>query len=158
MKIIFLDIDGVLNHDDWYVSKKFAQLSTADDVELDVDPRCAQRIIDICSQCNAKIVISSSWRLNMHGTIKRLEKGGIPQELIIGSTPVFTFISSPNLDRSRGGEIEAYLSQCGDVTNYAIIDDRSDFHPHQHPHLIHINPKCGLTDKDTKIAIQILNS
>ena len=36
MKIIFLDIDGVLNHDQWYVSKEYQSLIEDENTELDI--------------------------------------------------------------------------------------------------------------------------
>ena len=157
MKIIFLDIDGVLNHDDWYVSPEFSALSTADDVELDVDPKCTQRLIEICEKCDAKIVISSSWRINMYSAAKRLERGGLPIELVIDGTPDFTFLCIKNIDISRGDEIAIYLEKHPEISNYVIIDDAVNFHENQLQHFVHINAKHGLTEEKKQEAINILN-
>ena len=74
MKIIFLDIDGVLNHDQWYVSKEYQAIYQNEDNELDIDPKCAERINKICEQTDAKIVISSDWRISWYGTLMRLQR------------------------------------------------------------------------------------
>ena len=141
MKIIFLDIDGVLNHDQWYVSKEYQTLYQNEDNELDIDPKCAERINKICEQTGAKIVISSDWRISWYGTIVRLQRGGINTEYIIGKTPELLWL-------------DFHL----DINNYVIIDDRTDFKPNQQEHFIHINPHCGITDEDMNKAINILNT
>ncbi len=58
MKIIFLDIDGVLNHMYWLKKMK--------GVEGDkkfFDPDCVRRLNTITDKTGAKIVLSSSWRI-----------------------------------------------------------------------------------------------
>lgn len=50
-KIIFLDVDGVLN----YMS--YRNKSTAN-----IDPSKVEMLAYICAQTNAKVVITSSWR------------------------------------------------------------------------------------------------
>ena len=50
-KIIFLDVDGVLNCRDYI-----------NDATNDIDPSKVQMIADLCNKTNAKVVITSSWR------------------------------------------------------------------------------------------------
>lgn len=50
-KIIFLDVDGVLNYRDYI-----------NDATNDIDPSKVQMIADLCDKTNAKVVITSSWR------------------------------------------------------------------------------------------------
>lgn len=50
-KIIFLDVDGVLNCRDYI-----------NDETNDIDPLKVQMIADLCDKTNAKVVITSSWR------------------------------------------------------------------------------------------------
>ena len=50
-KIIFLDVDGVLNYRDYI-----------NDATNDIDPSKVQMIADLCNKTNAKVVITSSWR------------------------------------------------------------------------------------------------
>lgn len=158
MKIIFLDIDGVLNHDKWYVSKEFQALNTSDDVELDVDPKCAERINIICKETGAKIVISSDWRISSwYGTIKRLERGGINIDNIIDKTPEHLWKTPPMFDRSRGSEIDHWLIMHPECEKYVIIDDRMDFKKQQRKNFVNTKQSIGLTDSDMEKAIAILN-
>lgn len=38
MKVIFLDIDGVLNYTNWYVSERYQNMQMNDDDEIEIDP------------------------------------------------------------------------------------------------------------------------
>ena len=103
-KIVFLDIDGVLNSEEW-VDKCFKN----DDV-CDLDPEAINRLIKFLDDTNAKIVISSYWRsLNVQSTIlefstsnHELLKKLIPY--IIGVTPRF------HKCRKRGNEIAYWIN------------------------------------------------
>ena len=62
MKAVFLDIDGVLNYTQWYVSDR--NPGNLDGKEGDIDPLCADRVNLICEKTGAKIVLSSDWRIS----------------------------------------------------------------------------------------------
>lgn len=159
MKIIFLDIDGVLNHDQWYVSKEYQSLVEDENTELDIDPSCTKRIVEICRQTNAKIVITSAWRMTWYGTQFRLERGGIPNDLILDKTPEFFWVTVGNFDRSRSAEINTWLEQHqGEVESYVIIDDQPIAKGEQEKHIVHVNPHVGLTEENKELAIKILNT
>lgn len=159
MKVIFLDIDGVLNYTQWYVSDR--NPGNLYGQEGDIDPLCSDRINTICRETGAKIVISSDWRLSWPYCIDRLEKGGIDEGLIIDRTPEHMWIehcTQEFLDyTSRGSEVDDWLSQHPDCDRYVILDDRKDFTEEQQPNFIHVNSMRGLDDDDVKFAIQILN-
>jgi hypothetical protein len=157
MKIIFLDIDGVLNHDKWYVSKEYQALYNNESVELDIDPKCANRINKICEETGAKIVITSEWRLSWYGTTMRLERGGINPDYILDKTPERIWISIPGFDHSRGAEIDDWLYLHPECKNYVIIDDRTDFTQVQKDNFVNTKQSIGLTDSDMEKAIAILN-
>ena len=66
MKLIFLDIDGVLNNEQWYSSGK-AQIAYLLTGENDIkaynfDPDNWKWIEKLIQDTGAKIVLSSSWR------------------------------------------------------------------------------------------------
>lgn len=156
MKIIFLDIDGVLNHFDWYASTEFQSIKTKEDVELDIDPRCTHRIMDLCNQFNAKVVITSSWKISWYSTIMRLERGGLPHDYVIDHTPDYLWIPVENFDKSRGAEIQGWLNNHPEVTNYVIVDDRVDFKEEQMSHFVQIDQTLGLTDENVEEIKRIL--
>lgn len=61
-------------------------------------------------------------------------------------------------ENSRGSEIDEWLQMHPEVTNYVIIDDRTDFTENQQPHFVHVDSYVGLTDEDVELAIGILNT
>ena len=157
MKVIFLDIDGVLNYTNWYISEKYQELQWNEDNEIDVDPLCSERINNICKKTGAKIVITSDWRISWYSTTMRLERGGINPEYIIDKTPEHLWNTPPMFDRSRGSEIEHWLMLHPNCDGYVIIDDRTDFKENQLNNFIHINPMYGISNDDMEKAIAILN-
>lgn len=164
MKIVFLDIDGVLNYTNWYVDDR--NPGNINGQEGDIDPLCVDRVLNIVRETGAKVVITSDWRFSWGGTLNRLENAGLPRDVIIDKTPVAwgrdMTLKKYMLDDiediySRGNEINLWLKEHPDCTNYVILDDRVDFTEEQQPHFIHVNPMIGLTDDDVDIAIMTLN-
>lgn len=154
-KIIFLDCDGVINSIQWEAVRK--DMPPASVIDNAIDPRCLGRIISICNETGAKIVISSDWRINWPFARTRLEHAGIPEGLIIDRTPVLNII--PGLHHySRGEEIQAWLEEHADIYDYIIIDDREDFMPDQiRFHLVHTNNWIGISEQDERAAIEMLS-
>ncbi len=144
MKVIFLDVDGVLNYADcWFrpENKNKGKFIWDDD--------CIKRVNRIVKETGAKIVLSSDWRLYDEYYDAVLNKMNIEGE-IIDVTP-----SLMNL--ARGIEIQAWLDEHPEVTNFVILDDRDDM-----AHLMHKLVQTsfeidGLTDKLAVQAIEMLN-
>lgn len=154
MKVIFLDIDGVLNHEQHY---KWL-METDEPTELqrvypysEFNPKSCQLLNDIIKETGAKIVVSSSWRLDgvarLNGLFKHV---GLPN--IYGITPVFI----PH-NKVRGDEIKKWLSEHPEVDKYIILDDDTDMLPEQMPFFIKTNPyDDGLNNKVKNKAIELL--
>ena len=111
MKVLFLDIDGVLNSRRTAVAfgsypHKLAHLDRFDHAALGL----VRRLCD----AGVSVVLSSSWREEfLHADIRRALD--LP---IIGGTPV--------LSGSRGSEIAAWLAAHEEVQTWAIVDDDPD--------------------------------
>lgn len=147
MRILFLDIDGVLNSYQWYKGHK----------KYPLNPYCVSLLNKIIDETNAKVVISSAWRVSMTGTLKCLKRAGFNGE-VIGSTPFF-MMDEWRDDKSRGAEINQWLSlnKGIEIENYIILDDRKDFTEDQLSHTIIIDRNTGITEKDANTAIIMLN-
>ena len=68
MKVIFLDIDGVLNSED-LARRRITDFQGWNDTTNTkfydfIDENAVKLISDLCEQYNIKLVISSSWRLS----------------------------------------------------------------------------------------------
>lgn len=161
-KIIFLDIDGVLNSDAWYEKCIKYKLKP---VHWNLDPEAIKKINEIANLTGAKIVISSSWRFDPK-TPSDLKASGLEVE-IIGRTD---YLNTHGSFIVRGNEIQKYisdnindlsegtLSYYGDYKAFVILDDDSDMLFTQADNFIHIDFMTGITDDNVKQAVKILNS
>lgn len=154
MKVIFLDIDGVLNH-----QKHYEWLLTTDEPTplqrtypyTEFNPKSCQLLNEIIKETGAEIVVSSSWRLDGENRLNILFKHfGLPK--IYGITPVFN-------NRVRGDEIKQWLSEHPNVDKYVILDDDTDMLPEQISFFVKTNPcGSGLNEECKEKAIEILNN
>ena len=152
-KLVFLDIDGVL---DTYKSHYML-----DSVLLD-------RLGNILGRTGAWIVVSSSWRCeNVPDTVEFLTDYDNPRvgsnpfpftDRIVGVTPILYTVVDDDIDRpaTRGEEITAYL-KAHPCDNYVILDDCDEMQGDQRLHLVLVNDEIGLTDNDVEKAVSILN-
>jgi hypothetical protein len=186
-KIIFLDIDGVLNHEVWY-KRRFNEVDNESILEkypyYDFDPLSIGLINKIIELTDAKVVISSTWRIgkSIEELIELFNSVGFKGD-IIDSTPSFYATGfDSNHDRTsysipRGCEIDWWLKNKGKfqrinwseeiqnevlekslVKNYIILDDDSDMLYNQREHFINIDSNKGITELDVSKSIKILNT
>lgn len=59
MKIIFLDIDGVLNSDEYFDKIKYLKI---EGIESEIDRKKVKLLQEAVKQTGAKVVLTSSWR------------------------------------------------------------------------------------------------
>lgn len=152
-KLVFLDIDGVL---DTYKSHYM------------LDPVLLDRLGNILGRTGSWIVISSSWRCeNVPDTVEFLTDYDNPRvgsnpfpfaDRIVGVTPILYTVVDDDIDRpaTRGEEITAYL-KAHPCDNYVILDDCDEMQGDQRLHLVLVNDEIGLTDHDVEKAVSILN-
>lgn len=106
MKIIFLDIDGVLNSSKTPNPRKLPYI---------VDKKLLGRLLKLVERSGAKIVLSSSWRIDPIG-VYAARYWGIP---VFDICPDFP-------KRPRCKEILAWLKGHPGVIRYVVIDDEDD--------------------------------
>ena len=169
-KVIFLDVDGVLNSS----RTLYESISLEDDLILNLK--------EIVNKTKAKIILSSSWRLSTEAVatlIDKLDKFGLA---ISGMTydgvdldwlEKYEFdVTKKYLDtkfdydenrqikitHDRGAEIFKWLHDHDDCA-YVILDDEiEDIKPYfSESVIVKTSYKTGLTKEDVKKAIQILN-
>ena len=150
MKIIFLDIDGVLNSE-----LHVHEMGEAWDGNQ-IDPKTVIRLNKITDATNARIVVSSSWRVchSLEELRFILKAAGISAE-IIGVTPI--------LRSDRANEIWEWLDNNKDIDNYVILDDdrlerkRDSSDPILDLHFVRTSWYDGLQDRHIEKVIGILN-
>lgn len=154
MKILFLDIDGVLNSGA-YIKRLDGDF---DDPINQIDPAAVVRLNALTDMTRAKIVVSSTWRLAFLGHAEPLQSlqsclrtYGITGE-VIDMTP-----SKPNCVRNRRGkEIQAWMDEhYSDIEKFAIIDDDSDMGKLR-SHLVLTKFEDGIQDSHVETIVEIL--
>ena len=138
MKVIFLDIDGVMNS----VADGFSFT-----IETDLHFNILKSIVD---QTGAKIVLSSTWRLcdrDYQLVDKRLREFGMS---LMGRTPSLS-------GKKRGDEIRAWLHEHTEVKNFVILDDEGDMREFKYTNLVRTDPMIGLRSPWAREAVRILN-
>jgi hypothetical protein len=142
MKILFLDIDGVLNHTEWLRTAKWGPDH--------IDPSRVALIQQVCDKTGAEVVISSTWRLLYPRTelCQSLRERGL-QATIRGVTP--------DLMTSRGLEIEKFLVDFNlPVEGIAVVDDDSDM-VNMTPWFVQTSFETGVTPVEVEKLIRTLN-
>lgn len=163
IKVLFLDIDGVLNTGWWYTQMNGN--SPKDKYGYAFDPHSVANLKKILDETGADIVISSSWKSFGFSELEDMwQDRGLPGKLI-GITPNSVsdeMLLNADLDHMelfsiRGMEIKEWLIKNGKhVSHYVIIDDMDNFLPEQKSHFVQTNPEVGITTEDTERAILIL--
>lgn len=169
-KIIFLDIDGVLNHDQWfcwryynikngtnlkdmYITQGFTERESF--FLTMIDERSVANLNHIINETGADIVLSSSWRS------KCGDENALTNKVLCEKGLIKKFFDvTPMCGKKRGGEIEQWLSQQDDrdCINYVILDDDTDMLDTQKDNFVNVNAIYGLTWYDAEKAINILNN
>ena len=128
MKIIFLDIDGVLNSRAFMtrMHKAGKKFTLFDDLDFDA----VKVLNDVVKKTGAKVVLSSTWRRHHSITWMRsiLARHGFEGPLI-DFTPTEVDLPTPLPPfeyPQRGHEIQDWLTRHPEVTHFVIIDDDSD--------------------------------
>lgn len=125
MNIIFLDYDGVVNtlifnETDNYAEPNFNYPS----MEKVNNHQAVCWLNKLCRETNAKIVVTSTWRL--HDNYKEcLYNGGLQESIeILGRTPYLL-----SKGKKRGDEIQAWIdkhSEDIEIDKFVILDDDTD--------------------------------
>jgi hypothetical protein len=167
-RIVFLDIDGVLNSAD---SRRRVVLGTTDpkipNARL-LDPQAIALLNSILARTEADVVLSSSWRyyVSVPKMQKMLEYHGFRGRLlartpIVAELPMYRGNTAAELvqigqgSHERGIEIQQWLDEQGPVQSYVILDDDDDM-ANLMPQLVHTSFEHGLTRADALRAVEIL--
>jgi HAD domain in Swiss Army Knife RNA repair proteins len=148
-RILFIDIDGVLNRHDWEEGAPRAALHR----------RCVRQLNRVLAATNAGLVIASNWRewiedgaMTREGFEFLLRTHGVVGGRVVG-------VTAPDEDVSgRGAQVAAWLAKHRHVRAFAILDDESEWPepPAQRRRLVHVDGKKGLTPAAANRAIRLL--
>ena len=141
MKVIFLDIDGVLNSDEYIDRAKNTQ-----GIERHIDIEKVKLLKKAINETDAKTVLTSSWRNS---------KDIGPLRELLAKYEIY-FDVTPFINWERGLEIKQWLLEHNRVEDYIILDDEiyDSFDKEMLRHLVKVSDTNGrglgegLTQKD----------
>ena len=158
MKVIFLDIDGVLNSEE-FLKNNETEMIDRDNVSI------LKNIID---KTGAVIVMSSGWRLWFDDNMR--PKDGYSQCLydilcefdikLFGKTPDYSteeIRTKKTFSHVKAKEISAWLSQYETIGKYVVLDDLNLKNEEINSHLVRTNAKVGITEADAKSVIDMIS-
>lgn len=147
MKIIFLDVDGVLNNMTW--AKRMSDEGVHVFAEDMLEDRAIKLLKQIVDATGADVVITSTWRIGAASMTHLLDQ--------LGYYDIHPIAKTPRRGGMRGDEITAWMQECDEpIDAYVILDDDSDMTVHM-DHLVKTSFEHGLQPEHVKRAIGILN-
>ncbi len=163
MRIIFLDIDGVLNskcwlHDQWR--------NTGDDwPDGHIDPEAVAVLNEVIRRSGAEVVLSSSWRMiiELEDLEDVLRAKGYTGPNFLGKTPNHAqrpLYSGDDEWEKRGWEIHEWIGHYQGLTRelidaFVIIDDSDDM-AHLKPWLVRTKFDTGLLPEHVEPILKML--
>lgn len=135
MKVLFLDIDGVVN------CKTTTQRHRG---YIGIDPYMAFLVGKIQLDTDCRVVLSSTWRMwpDSRDEVKKQVVNFIDVTPNLGDGSRFGSV--------RGKEIAAWLNEHPNVEKYAILDDDKDMLEEQLPHFFNTSWDTGITEEIAK--------
>lgn len=154
MKLVFLDVDGVLNTCEYNdISKSFT-----------IHTDKINKLNKLLLETDSYIVLSSSWRyfvhngsMNLHGLEWLFRTHGLANGRLIDITP------PDKENETRGETITRWIKNHRSdkyihIESYCIIDDMPIDNFEQHKsRFVKTNPSIGLDDVDCQVVKNVLN-
>ena len=149
-KYLFLDIDGVLNDQNYFLENRD-----------EIDPVRVKRLARIIQQTGAKIILSSTWRDLLKTADGRRLYHYLEEKLAEAGLSIYDH--TPDLSEERPVEILAYLQDHPTAYWASIEDDYREEHyaPYgMSSHLVKTEfyrENGGLQEQHIPMAVRILN-
>lgn len=154
VKVIFLDVDGVLVSREGFQKAQFSATQT-----VIFDKTALTNLKTLVDATGAKPVITSSWRpyTDQRPTMSYLWLKSVMAHngtLVYDETPRLT---GHGIDRSD--EIAAWLAAHDHIESYVVIDDNDRLwhHPEIRCRLVRTDPDFGIREDTVQQALHLLN-
>lgn len=162
IRVLFLDIDGVLNSAAWNADH---QQEIAQGILIDREK--VQLLSQLVRDTHAQIILHSGWRMWFDAQLRPLRKETeILAQLfaevglsIAGVTPDLTtedIRKNKQFSLVKADEILAWLGQHEDIHSWLVLDDLDLHNETIRQHQVQTDPAVGFTWKDVERACQIL--
>jgi hypothetical protein len=158
MKVIFLDIDGVLNSEE-FLKRNQNEM---------IDRKNVNILKNVIDKTGAVIVMSSGWRLWFDDNM--MPKDGYSQCLydilcefnikLFDKTPDFSteeIRTKKTFSHVKSKEIIACLSEHENVDKYVVLDDLDLKNEEINSHLVRTNAQVGITEDDAKSVLVMIS-
>jgi len=141
VRILFLDIDGVLNRTGYQPDESVGLRSW-------IEPDLARRLCDVLAETGAHVVMSSDWRQGRELDVLRDELAAAGVECtLVGATPV--------LGKARWHEIKAWMIEHAiEAEAMVIVDDGYDMGPF-HERFVRTSPLTGLDEAAARRIVRL---
>ncbi|MBE6665227.1 MAG: hypothetical protein E7603_03265 [Ruminococcaceae bacterium] len=152
IKVIFLDIDGVLNSSAYDRERKEND-GNIDETRLPL----IKRVVD---ETQAKIVLSSSWRTHWNRNLSLCDSVGKDMTALFAVYQLEIYDKTPVLSSNdRAEEIRMWLDKNKTVTHFVILDDNRFGWGELLEYLVSTSYRIGrgLEEKHLLEAIRLLN-
>ena len=161
-RILFLDIDGVLNCDFW---NNRHQIEISDGTLIDEEK--IKLLAYLVRETNSEIILHSGWRFWFYSELKPLckEASKLVELLekedlhIKGVTPDLTteeIRKTKKFSLVKADEILLWINLHNDVTQWVVLDDLDLHNAQIEQHQVKPDQTVGLTLENVKQAIEIL--
>jgi hypothetical protein len=141
VRVVFLDIDGVLNRTGYRPLESLGLRSW-------IEPELAARLSRLVRAIDAVIVLASDWRRgrDLAQLANELQAAGVDGRLL-DATPI--------LGEARWREIEAWMAEHDvPVANVAIVDDGYDMGPLA-SRFVRVSPLAGFDDEAARSVVAL---
>ena len=152
MKVVFIDIDGVLN------SVQYDRQRTVE--QGNIDETRLQLLKELVDTTKARIVLTSSWRKHWEKDIAQCDAIGKEINEVFSKYQLAIYDKTECLpSNDRADEVRTWLKHQGEIEEYVIFDDIAfGWGDDLQDHLIKTNPRIGyaLEAKHIHKAIKLL--
>ena len=155
-RLLFLDIDGVLNNRKSMRAHKVTEFEGYTYLSQLWLP-CVERMNRLVEEAECDVILSSAWRYGKpyQATSRYFQQVCGATFDIVGATPRTFPLDDSNREWSRRGqEIDKWLTDRQDTRPFVIVDDDSDMKPHM-DRLVRVEHERGLLDRHVEEALRL---
>lgn len=162
MKVIFLDIDGVLNSSFWV---KGHQKEISDGTLIDKNK--IELLAKIVEETGAVLVMHSGWRFWFNNNMQAIRKEAQNLIDLLLDSGLRIYAMTPDLtteeirktkmfSKVKASEIFLWLKQNPNVSKWIVLDDLDLHNDDLAIKQVRTNAEIGITEKDVDKAIEML--